>query len=187
MKLTNLSTLVPRKEYSFHTVYVVRRCLDQNRLLYHWALVFEGEWLLRIEFFQNGHIEWFWNKNKTQTRRAFWFHNENFTNRWLILLTLKAIYEEEPLHATQIGYWLIDWHQRRGNYDTLSNNCQHFVRDIVAHFNTSKALDLNGLMDVQSGTALVPGMLLSNGIEQFTRTYYEWNKSQNIECPSLNN
>ncbi|ETO32511.1 hypothetical protein RFI_04603 [Reticulomyxa filosa] len=51
-------------------------------------------------------------------------------------------------------------------------------RDIVAHFNTNDALGLNGLMDVQSGSTLIPGMLVSHNVSQFTRTFDEWNASQ---------
>jgi len=89
------------------------------------------------------------------------------------------------LHIAQIGYWVEDWSKRHTEYSRLENNCQHFVRDMVAHFNTDKALDLNGLMDIQSGSTLIPGLLASHGISQFSRTFEEWNASQKIKCVGL--
>ncbi|ETO22976.1 hypothetical protein RFI_14201, partial [Reticulomyxa filosa] len=161
-------------QYNFHTAYVVRKPLDQSRLLYHWALAFEGKYLLRVEFFDDNCVKWVLLENSNEHKRVFWYAPSEFTQRWLLLLTLPALRRDKALHVSKIGVWLENWHRRHDRYSVLTNNCQHFVRDMVAHFNTDKALDLNGLMDVQSGTALIPGLLLSHNLNQFVRTYDEW-------------
>jgi hypothetical protein len=168
----------------FHTAYVLRKPSEQTRVsCHHWALALEGNhWLFRVEFCEDNCIKWILLENETQTRRAFWFgSNPNFTERWFMLSSFEATRKKKPLHVAQIGLWLECWLQRHPKYSDSQNNCQHFVRDIVAHFSTSKALDLNGLMDLQSSTTLVPGMVMSNNLSQYNRTFEEWEKSQELK------
>ncbi|ETO24405.1 hypothetical protein RFI_12751 [Reticulomyxa filosa] len=168
-----------KKSQTFHTVYAMRRPLKGHSVFYHWALVFEGTMLLRVEFFDDNKIHYI----LTQERRSVWFDvNDNYTKRWSVIASMPAIRRKEVLSVPLVGWWLQYWIKRKSMYSSYANNCQHFVRDIVAHFNTITALDLNGYMDAQVGSAFIPGMMVSHNMSQFASTFDEWNKGKQLEC-----
>ncbi|ETO11299.1 hypothetical protein RFI_26075 [Reticulomyxa filosa] len=175
-------------EETLHTCYAVRTPLNKKTIAkdwlpYHWAIAFEGnKCLLRIEYFCNGY-SWVILPNKPHQRRAFWFSTTkradvcqgNFTERWLVLDSLKAEKHGKYLQLSDIIKWVICWQTRNPTYRWSHNNCQTFVRcgfqillfsltqflktfaftfckkytkrDIVAHFAPRKAIMLHSLLD----------------------------------------
>ncbi|ETO16941.1 hypothetical protein RFI_20395 [Reticulomyxa filosa] len=185
MNFRDLQSQPNRSSYQFHTVYVVKEPLKETNLFFHWALIFEGHAnLLRVEYFNNSKVHWLLvSFGPTSpfalfvyiiaSKRAIWYRSPDFTYRWLLLLTLEAVRKNDPLHASQIGEWLEEWQKCHTTYNSISNNCQHFVRDIVAHFNTREADYLGGMMDVQNSTLLAPGLFLPYRVDQLARIHRE--------------
>jgi len=171
----NLQMTERVETYSLHTAYPVKIPLKQNKFVFHWALVFEGPHrLLRIEYCQENKIEWTLLEKTADERRAFWFRRNWFTQRWIKLWPpFQAKHQNDTLYVSTIGFWLEDWYQHHRKYTTLKNNCQHFVRDIVARFNRDIAVDLSALMDANTATIIIPALTMAHGLDQFTRTENE--------------
>jgi len=189
-KSCSIKRLSRRNEFKFHTCYITTRPLSDpsSHLLNfnHWALKFEGNLsLLTIEFFarQKG-VKIRQYMNSTINRRIFWYwwdpdpikedNEENlvyFTKRWKVIERLTFEKNKEitaPLLSYIVEKWLLTGNNKK--YHVFKNNCQHFVRDIVAVLDRKVALSLNSFLDQATLTNLIPVVAIGDGLAEHART-----------------
>ncbi len=68
-----------------------------------------------------------------------------------------------------IGRLILRWLTKYGRYITASNNCQHFVRDIVSVMNIDIARKLPAFFDNKIITAIIPAAATANIINEEAR------------------
>jgi len=175
-------------EYEFHTVYIVRRPLNDSSLslfnFNHWALKFEGsKHLMTTEFFayndEHGLVKTRILPNTLIGRRVFWYwwqrdlydieqRPQYFTDRWK---NMEMVYVGR-IRIECIGALICKWLSMNSNsqYSVSNNNCQHFVRDLTTILDMKIARKLNGLMDHRVVAAAIPAAALADGMSEEART-----------------
>eukprot|EP01084_Bolivina_argentea_P142422 250210_1 len=177
--------------FNFHSLYITHRPLKvtDNNLspisFDHWAIKFEGNKnLLTVDFFDDmskdhGIVKMRMLPNTRLNRRIWWYwwerdeqkesKSEFFTKRWGVLWTVWL----KSLSAQCIGRLIIRWLRTNDYaiYNVAKNNCQHFVRDIVAAFDVSTSKRLNSLFDHQVIGAVLPGVTVVDGMTEELRMW----------------
>ena len=117
----------------------------------HWALKFEGKThLLTIEWFNNSKVLCTLEENTPIGQRRHWYWASNdpadetewFTQRWgseFRRLIINTEVNEVEISAECIGKLIDKWIKTYKTYNNISNNCQHFVRDILSIFSKNAA------------------------------------------------
>eukprot|EP01084_Bolivina_argentea_P124099 219922_1 len=149
-----------KKNGDFHTIYITSRPLQVGNntsnskpiQFDHWALKFEGDQnLLTVEFLDeqskdHGIVKMQMLPNTCLNRRVWWYWWETddekydinhmhkkpslFTKRWESIWKVYV----KSITAECIGKLIIRWLRTNDYaiYQVAKNNCQHFVRDIIA-------------------------------------------------------
>eukprot|EP01083_Nonionella_stella_P150425 479173_1 len=172
------------KDVQFHTLYLCTRKKRGNKLslMDHWTLKFEGnQWLFTLEWFGTSEFFIKFQPNDCLGQRAFWFSWTNsrrqlFTQRWGTLNGGKIYIQNGGITAGKIGDLLHKWLsycEYRGFeplYNSMRNNCQHFVRDFVSVFNVNVAEYLTTQFHHrQVEKIMTPSGALSNDWDEYSR------------------
>eukprot|EP01084_Bolivina_argentea_P227457 384145_1 len=172
--ITNINNL-QNLDYRYHTVYIVSRPINYPALnmagFNHWALKLEGiNHLMTVGFCYDGEtkeskINCNIIRNSKMNRRIFWYwwprhyipHDNQdepqfFNTNWNIIDTVYL----GTMSTECIGRLINRWLTKYGRYVTATNNCQHFVRDMISVMNIDVARKLPAFFDNKIITAIIP-------------------------------
>ena len=130
---------------------------------------------MTAEFFNNSKIFIILTPNTRRYRRLFWywFNGQKklcrYTKRWTVLCT-KYI---TPFPGSLLGSIIIKWKQKHPIYDVKNNNCQHFVRDILAGIDKDSANGLLSQMEHKFAVSSSAPLAVVTTVEEHIRMYEE--------------
>eukprot|EP01083_Nonionella_stella_P316368 1146757_1 len=137
-----------KKQMQFHSITVCARPVHGVKnvsLIDHWAIKFEGdEYLLTLDYYANSKVIAIICKNNCVGQKIFWYSwcansRQFFTSRWGTLSKIYLHKEMQGISGECIGRIISSWRARHNKYCSMTNNCQHFVRDILTVFEFNAA------------------------------------------------
>jgi len=186
-----------QKSYQYHSCYVVSRpILSKSNIISHWAIKFVGyQSLLTVEYFDNSSLNIqiipFRNDINIYILYRFFLYSSinqcdfNDCNEKKLLHYLSTrweIIEEFSLQSDKLKNLFLNKNENIGKlmfirheidhvYRLFDNNCQTFVRDIIAVLNVSKAKILNFKFDYNNISRPLPPIGLGENFREVASTY----------------
>eukprot|EP01083_Nonionella_stella_P086335 239827_1 len=171
--------------YKYMKFHLVIAAAEPNTAVTHWCLKFEGvKHLLTVEWCRNSSVRLMVLNNTAIEQRVCWYScnmnavNPSFTERWetLVKCDISKNYftgwDHHCITGSDLGNLIGKWIQLNHKYNGISNNCQHFVRDLIATFHKAGGRILSRKMQTNNFGYVEPVTGAHNARQQVERPEY---------------